>query len=189
MPSYRFPELANRGLFSWSGLVKPSAGMWWGRVPDFWIIEPSDPKQNPQGAEGLQLTCSHIANEPLGAQGTHSPLYSWPPLILIVVKTRHVCACSCSVLTLRTYRPEPTKLLCPWDSPGKNTGVGCHALLLQWIFLTQGSNLPLSRLLHWQAGSSPLAPLGKPQAAEVQITWGVRPGPMTRSTAHQDGLN
>ena len=24
---------------------------------------------------------------------------------------------------------SPTKLLCPWDSPGKNTGVGCHALL------------------------------------------------------------
>ena len=24
---------------------------------------------------------------------------------------------------------EPTRLLCPWDSPGKNTGVGCHFLL------------------------------------------------------------
>ena len=30
-------------------------------------------------------------------------------------------------------------LLCPWDSPGKNTGVGCH-FLLQGIFPTQGSN-------------------------------------------------
>ena len=40
------------------------------------------------------------------------------------------------------------------DSPGKNTGVGCYALL-QGIFLTQGSNL---RLLDWQAGSLPLAP-------------------------------
>ena len=30
-------------------------------------------------------------------------------------------------------------LLCPWDSPGKHTGVGCPALL-QGIFLTQGSN-------------------------------------------------
>ena len=29
--------------------------------------------------------------------------------------------------------------LCPWDCPGENTGVGCHALL-QGIFLTQGSN-------------------------------------------------
>ena len=24
---------------------------------------------------------------------------------------------------------QPTRLLCPWDSPGKNTGVGCHFLL------------------------------------------------------------
>ena len=34
---------------------------------------------------------------------------------------------------------EPSRLLCPWDSPGKNTGVGCHSLL-QGIFLTQGLN-------------------------------------------------
>ena len=33
----------------------------------------------------------------------------------------------------------PTRLLPPWDSPGKYTGVGCH-FLLQGIFLTQGSN-------------------------------------------------
>ena len=38
-------------------------------------------------------------------------------------------------------------------------GVGCHALL-QGIFLTQGSNLCLLRLLHWQVDSLPLAPLG-----------------------------
>ena len=31
------------------------------------------------------------------------------------------------------------RLLCPWDSPGNVTGVGCH-FLLQGIFLTQGSN-------------------------------------------------
>ena len=34
------------------------------------------------------------------------------------------------------------RLLCPWDFPDKNTGVGCH-FLLQGIFLTQGSNLGL----------------------------------------------
>ena len=33
----------------------------------------------------------------------------------------------------------PARLLCPWDSPGKNTGVGCH-FLLQGIFPTQGLN-------------------------------------------------
>ena len=47
------------------------------------------------------------------------------------------------------------------DSPGKNTGVGCHALL-QGIFPTQGSNSCLLRLLHWQEGSLPLAPPRKP---------------------------
>ena len=33
----------------------------------------------------------------------------------------------------------PARLLYPWDSPGKETGVGCHSLL-QGIFPTQGSN-------------------------------------------------
>ena len=46
------------------------------------------------------------------------------------------------------------------DSPGKNTGVDCRALL-PGIFPTQGSNLSLSCLLHWQAGSLPLVPPGK----------------------------
>ena len=36
----------------------------------------------------------------------------------------------------------PTRLLCPWDFPGKSTRVGCH-VLLQGIFPTQGSNLGL----------------------------------------------
>ena len=45
------------------------------------------------------------------------------------------------------------------DSSGKNSGMGCHALL-QGIFLTQGSNLCL---LHWQDGSLPLVPCGKPK--------------------------
>ena len=50
-------------------------------------------------------------------------------------------------------------LLSPWDSPGKNTGVSCCALL-QGIFPTQGGNPHLTHLLHWQAGSLPLVPPG-----------------------------
>ena len=46
--------------------------------------------------------------------------------------------------------------LCPWDSPGLNTRVGCH-FLLQGIFLTQGWN---PRLLTWQVAFSPY--LGSP---------------------------
>ena len=45
--------------------------------------------------------------------------------------------------------------------PGKNTGMGRHSLL-QGIFPTQGSNPHLLHLLHWQAGSLPLTPPGKP---------------------------
>ena len=56
---------------------------------------------------------------------------------------------------------QPARLLCPWDSLGKKTGVGCHAPL-QGIFPTQGWNPHLLYPLHWQAGSLPLAPPGKP---------------------------
>ena len=55
----------------------------------------------------------------------------------------------------------PTRLLCPWDSPGKNSVVDCHTLL-QGIFPTQGLKLHHLRLLHWQASSLPLVPPGKP---------------------------
>ena len=49
---------------------------------------------------------------------------------------------SCSVMSdsLQPHRLYPDRLLCPWSSPGKNTGVGCHSLL-QGISPTQGSNL------------------------------------------------
>ena len=56
-----------------------------------------------------------------------------------------LCAQSC--LTLWPHELYPTRLLCPRDFPGKNTGVGCH-FLLQGIFLTQGLNPSLLYLLH-----------------------------------------
>ena len=46
------------------------------------------------------------------------------------------------------HQLKPTRLLCPWDSPGKNTVVGYHALL-PGIFLTQALNPHLLCLLHW----------------------------------------
>ena len=50
-----------------------------------------------------------------------------------------------SYLTLQPHGMWPTRLLCPWDSPGKNTEVGCHSLL-QGIIPTQGSS---PGLLHY----------------------------------------
>ena len=52
----------------------------------------------------------------------------------------------------------------PWYSPGKNTGVGCQALL-QGIFCTRDwQNLYLLGNMHWQVGSLPLVPPGNPRS-------------------------
>ena len=71
---------------------------------------------------------------------------------------------SCSVMSdsLLPHGLWPTRILCPWESPGKNTGVGCHALL-QGIFPTQGSNpdLPHCRWILYH-----LSPQGSPRILE-----------------------
>ena len=65
-----------------------------------------------------------------------------------------------SCLTLCDPMDYSPRLLCPWDSSGENTGVGCHTLL-------QGSSWPrdwtLHCLLHWRGGGSlPPEPPEKP---------------------------
>ena len=47
------------------------------------------------------------------------------------------CFCCCYITSVMSdsvwpHRQQPTRLLCPWDSPGKNTGVGFHFLLPVW---------------------------------------------------------
>ncbi|XDA83223.1 hypothetical protein R6Z07F_013117 [Ovis aries] len=45
---------------------------------------------------------------------------------------RYVCVCSVASVVSTSVRPhglQPARLLCPWNSPGENTGVGYHALL------------------------------------------------------------
>ena len=49
-------------------------------------------------------------------------------------KSPKCCCCCCCVASfmsdsVRPHRRQPTRLPHPWDSPGKNTGVGCHFLL------------------------------------------------------------
>ena len=74
----------------------------------------------------------------------------------LIPALKFCCCCLVNKLypTLQPHGLESTKLLCPWDFPGKNTGVGCH-FLLQGLFLTQGSN---PRLL--QMSSVPLSHQG-----------------------------
>ena len=73
------------------------------------------------------------------------------------------CVLSHSVVSdsLRPMDCSPAQLLCPWNFRVKNTGTGCH-LLLQGIFLNQGSNPYFLCFQHWQVDSLPLAPPGKP---------------------------
>ena len=59
--------------------------------------------------------------------------------------------------SLQSHGLEPTRLLYPWNSPGKNIGLGCHSLL-QGTFLIQGSKVGSPAL---QAGSLPSEPTGK----------------------------
>ena len=106
-------------------------------------------------------------------------LYGFVVLLILVATECHtdviyraacvcvcVCVCVCAPVQLCLTLGDPvdcspTKLLCPWDSPGKNPGVGCH-FLLQGISLTQGWNLCLLYLLHCQADSLPPHHLGSP---------------------------
>ena len=76
----------------------------------------------------------------------HMCIYVLP----LLLTQQHV---SCSVICNFC---NPTRLLCPWVSPGKNPGVGGHSLL-QEIFLTQGMNLdPVSpKLIYLLRASVP----------------------------------
>ena len=62
-----------------------------------------------------------------------------PVKVMVSEDKKRACVLSQSVMSnsVRPYGLQLARLLCPWNSPGKNTGVCCHALL-QEIFLTQG---------------------------------------------------
>ena len=72
-----------------------------------------------------------------------------------------MCLVSQSCPTLQLHGLWLTRILCPWDFPGKNTGVGCH-FLFQRLFLTQGSIPCLLHLLPSQEDSLLLSHLGSP---------------------------
>ena len=89
--------------------------------------------------------------------------------IFLLLKSRDTWLHSCGnekclvaqlCLTLQPHGLLPARLLCPWDSPSRNTGVGCHALL-------QGIE---PRSLTLQADSLPSEPPGKPRKSERGLT-------------------
>ena len=102
-------------------------------------------------------------------------LTSPPPLLQACTHTVCVWAAQ-SCPTLRPHRQQPTRLLCPWDSLGKNTGVGYY-FLLQGTFPTQGAE-PVSCAADgfvWATGKPPcsyVAPTGPGFAVtELDQTW------------------
>ena len=89
-------------------------------------------------------------------------LYHWATWEAVCVC---VCVCvSCSAMSnfLQSHGLKPVRLLCPWNSPGKNTGVGSHSLL-QGIFPNQGS----TRSPAFQENSLPSEPPGHDYWAHI----------------------
>ena len=119
-------------------------------------------------------------------------LLSLPWALFWILSERKKCSCylnmGCLLLKLLLFSHQvmsdslwprglsPTRLLCPWDFPGRNTGVGCH-FLLQGIFPTP------THLLHWWADSVPLSHLGSPswiwESFSVSICLLLRPYSVT----------
>ena len=78
-------------------------------------------------------TCEFISRKDIKTLYLSKPyiLNSFKEHNVLLIYSDDYCCCITLVLSdsVRPHRQQPTRLLCPWDSPGKNTGVGCHFLL------------------------------------------------------------
>ena len=82
------------------------------------------------------------------------------PLIVKFYVNIYVFAPSCQILC-DSPRPQPARLLCLWNFPGKNTGVG-QPFPAAGDLPNPEIKFSSLHLLHWQAGSLPRLPPGKP---------------------------
>ena len=115
---------------------------------------------------GTSWTMGHQAPLSWDSPGKNTRVGCHFLLQCMKVKRESEVAQSCLALSNPTDGSPPGSPR-RWDSPGKNTGMGCHSLL-QGILPIQGSNLCL---LHWQAGSLPVASPGKPQMGAIYLGW------------------
>ena len=76
----------------------------------------------------------------------HSTVW-WTPVLSALLSQLNMCLRSVVSDSLWPHGLWPARLLCLWNFPGKNSGVGCH-FIPQGILLTQRSNPCLLRLLH-----------------------------------------
>ena len=131
-PRIKYP---GKPLFKCADKMTISTGIW-----DLWKIHPSFPICEIIWGESKKIEETKISKE---------------ESVCVCVRIQSFSAVSDS---LRWYCPPGSSVL---GTPQERTQVGCH-VLLQGIFLTQGSSLYLLCLLHWQVGSLPRAPPGKP---------------------------
>jgi len=128
--------------------------------PDLWWVEEGELQKALGWGNGTQwLYCS--AN--LG--------FGW-----YFIQILPCCCCKVALVvsdSVQPYRRQPARLPCPWDSPGKNTGVDCH-FLLQCMKVKSESEGAQSCLALCDPidGSPPVSPiLGIFQARVLE--WGV----------------
>ena len=128
------------------------------------------------GAQGApsapRTTCPSNPRAPLSprAGGTPIPYPALPrdgPSLSALSCAKHAYQVT-SVMS-DFWRPYGHRVLCRWDSPGKNIGMGYH-FLFQAIFPTLRLNPRLLCLLRWQTGSLPLGPPGNCLVTGPQIS-------------------
>ena len=118
-----------------------------------WVLV--DFRQGISTRQDFRIPFSAVRGSRVHQSMNHLPPYhrkNWMQCCCLVTK-------SCLTL-LQPHQLQPARLLYPWNSPGKNTGVGCY-YIFQVIFLTQGLN---PSLLHWQSDSLPLSHRESPNA-------------------------
>ena len=120
----------------------------------------------------------------LNKQGDNIQPYCTPfPVLSQSVVSCNILTAVCvsySLICLRPHGLYPARLLCPWNSPGKNTGVGCHSLL-QGIVVNGsptiwevGGNWCVRSIVGWKAESCPRgfqAPLASGLAPAFPVIW------------------
>ena len=100
---------------------------------------------------------------------------------------------SCPTLCDRPHRRQPTRLPCPWDSPGKSTGVGCHFLLQCMKVISESEVALLCPTLHDPMDCSPpgSAAHGIFQTRVLEWgamkSWGLPGGPVVRNPSSKAG--
>ena len=122
-----------RGLLQLSSIGLQSQGLWMAHLPTARILTWGSELLTTLG-EPLQYSYFPVCGLP--TQNIMGFDCITTPLLLLISLW----------FLLYAFGLEPARLLCPWNFPGKNTGVGSHSSL-QGIFLTQGSN---PGLLYWQ---------------------------------------